>query len=47
VSAYLKSEEFNTYDVRAQHAFEEAIGWLNEWGCSRTYGLGTQLPWDT
>jgi leucyl-tRNA synthetase len=22
------------------------LGWLKEWGCSRTAGLGTKLPWD-
>lgn len=22
------------------------LGWLNQWACSRTYGLGTRLPWD-
>lgn len=23
------------------------IDWLKEWGCTRTQGLGTKLPWDT
>ena len=22
-------------------------GWLNQWACSRSFGLGTCLPWDT
>jgi len=22
------------------------LGWLKEWACSRSFGLGTQLPWD-
>lgn len=22
------------------------INWLKEWGCSRSFGLGTQLPFD-
>lgn len=22
------------------------IDWLKEWGCTRTQGLGTKLPWD-
>ena len=22
------------------------IGWLKEWGCSRSFGLGTKLPFD-
>jgi len=27
-------------------AFEEALDWLNQWACSRSFGLGTRLPWD-
>ena len=27
-------------------AFERTIDWLHEHACSRTYGLGTKLPWD-
>ncbi|CAE8722240.1 unnamed protein product [Polarella glacialis] len=23
-----------------------AVGWLRDWACSRTFGLGTKLPWD-
>jgi len=26
--------------------FEATLGWLQEHACSRTYGLGTRLPWD-
>jgi len=26
--------------------FELILEWLKEWGCSRTAGLGTALPWD-
>ena len=25
---------------------EGTVDWLKEWGCSRSFGLGTQLPWD-
>jgi hypothetical protein len=24
----------------------QTVGWLHEWACSRSYGLGTKLPWD-
>ena len=24
----------------------QALDWLGEWGCSRSYGLGSRLPWD-
>ncbi|PGH00479.1 leucine-tRNA ligase [Polytolypa hystricis UAMH7299] len=36
----------NTYYPEARHAFEQTIGWLAQWACSRSYGLGTKLPWD-
>lgn len=31
-------------EVRAN--FEACLDWLHEHACSRTYGLGTKLPWD-
>ena len=31
-------------DVR--NNFERTVAWLREHACSRTYGLGTRLPWD-
>jgi leucyl-tRNA synthetase len=30
----------------AHTKFKTAAGWLKEWACSRTYGLGTRMPWD-
>ncbi len=26
--------------------FQSTLGWLREHACSRTYGLGSRLPWD-
>ena len=26
--------------------FRQAFDWMKQWACSRTYGLGTRLPWD-
>ena len=34
------------YSPITRTKFEIALGWLNQWSCSRTYGLGTRLPWD-
>lgn len=34
------------YYPEAKHAFEGTIGWLAQWACTRSYGLGTKLPWD-
>lgn len=43
---YLKNE-MNCYYPEAEHAFEQAINWLSQWACSRSFGLGTRLPWDS
>uniref|UniRef100_A0A183BCG0 Leucine--tRNA ligase n=1 Tax=Echinostoma caproni TaxID=27848 RepID=A0A183BCG0_9TREM len=29
-----------------RRSFEATLNWLHEHACSRTYGLGTHLPWD-
>ncbi|CAK5271807.1 unnamed protein product [Mycena citricolor] len=34
------------YSAETQHSFEATLGWLNQWACARTYGLGSVLPWD-
>lgn len=34
------------YHDEARHGFEHTLGWLNQWACSRSFGLGTKLPWD-
>lgn len=34
------------YSNDARNKFEFALSWLNQWACSRTYGLGTHLPVD-
>ncbi|KAH8114896.1 leucine-tRNA ligase [Phellopilus nigrolimitatus] len=36
----------NTYGSETRNGFEGSLGWLNQWACARTYGLGTKLPWD-
>lgn len=38
--------QMETYDQAAKHAFEHTLDWLNQWACSRSFGLGTRLPWD-
>mmetsp|Transcript_46688 Transcript_46688/g.91875 ORF Transcript_46688/g.91875 Transcript_46688/m.91875 type:complete len:1069 (-) Transcript_46688:57-3263(-) len=45
VGEHLKTME--TYAPATQKKFEETLAWLHEWACSRGYGLGTRLPWDT
>ena len=29
-----------------RHNFEYTLDWLCEHACSRSYGLGTRMPWD-
>ncbi|KAN0012546.1 hypothetical protein ACTFIU_007853 [Dictyostelium citrinum] len=40
----LESMEF--YSAETKKKFELALGWMNQWACSRSFGLGTRLPWD-
>ncbi|XP_059177006.1 leucine--tRNA ligase, cytoplasmic-like [Physella acuta] len=36
----------NTYSDEVRHNFLSTLDWLHEHACSRTYGLGTKMPWD-
>ncbi|KAI0019901.1 leucyl-tRNA synthetase [Xylariomycetidae sp. FL0641] len=38
--------DFDCCYPEAKRAFEGTIEWLGQWACSRSYGLGTKLPWD-
>jgi leucyl-tRNA synthetase len=46
VSRHIHSENFNGYNDKIMEKFDQVLGWLKEWACSRQFGLGTQLPWD-
>eukprot|EP00049_Salpingoeca_infusionum_P002346 m.55813 g.55813 ORF g.55813 m.55813 type:complete len:1063 (-) comp11522_c0_seq2:275-3463(-) len=35
------------FDPKTKDAFTRALDWLHQHACSRTYGLGTRLPWDS
>eukprot|EP01100_Stratorugosa_tubuloviscum_P003829 TRINITY_DN1930_c0_g2_i1.p1 TRINITY_DN1930_c0_g2~~TRINITY_DN1930_c0_g2_i1.p1 ORF type:complete len:1079 (-),score=561.16 TRINITY_DN1930_c0_g2_i1:2391-5627(-) len=39
-------DNLETYGNETRHVFSRTLDWMNEWACSRTYGLGTRLPWD-
>lgn len=39
-------DKMNLYNSETRHQFEGVLGWLHEHACSRSYGLGTKLPWD-
>ncbi|KAF3191307.1 cytosolic leucyl tRNA synthetase [Orbilia oligospora] len=35
-----------TYQHETLNAFKSVLGWLNQWACARSFGLGSRLPWD-
>jgi leucyl-tRNA synthetase len=45
VSDYIRLTLINSGDA-SKNALAHAVGWLGDWACSRTFGLGTKLPWD-
>lgn len=38
--------QMEVFAPEVNHAFKGVLGWLKNWAVSRTYGLGTKLPWD-
>ena len=38
--------EMNCYHEEVSRNFSSTLNWLKEHACSRTYGLGSKLPWD-
>ena len=43
---YVKSDKFKTYSESTLKGFEQVLNWLSSWGLSRTFGLGSHIPWD-
>ena len=39
-----KENTFEAYGVRVE--YENTLNWLGNWACSRSFGLGTRVPWD-
>ncbi|KAM4746906.1 leucine--tRNA ligase, cytoplasmic [Rhinophrynus dorsalis] len=39
-------KNLETFCEETRRNFEASLGWLQEHACSRTYGLGSRLPWD-
>lgn len=35
-----------SYLEEVRHNFQGTLDWLHEHACSRSYGLGTKIPWD-
>lgn len=47
VKQHVLGDSFNAYDPIALGQYENKVGWLKEWACTRQFGLGTKLPWDS
>jgi leucyl-tRNA synthetase len=39
-------EQMEFFSTETKNAFVKTLDWLNQWACSRSFGLGTRLPWD-
>lgn len=39
-------DNLKTYSEEVKNNFLQTLDWLHEHACSRSYGLGTKLPWD-
>lgn len=46
VQARQALKQMETYSEEVRKNFQATLEWLHEHACSRTYGLGTRLPWD-
>lgn len=40
------NNDLNTFSGDVKNAFQQSLGWLAQWACARSYGLGSKLPWD-
>ncbi|KAL0223092.1 hypothetical protein P9112_002482 [Eukaryota sp. TZLM1-RC] len=39
-------KKMNCFNDETAVRMEAALNWLSQWACSRTFGLGSRLPWD-
>lgn len=39
-------DNMNLYSPENRNAFQKVLDWLRNWALSRSYGLGTKIPWD-
>eukprot|EP00912_Choanoflagellata_sp_UC4_P000898 UC4_evm1s553 len=39
-------QQMECYDELTKQGFKDTLDWLHQHACSRTYGLGTRMPWD-
>lgn len=49
VLGHVKNEDgqgFNAYSAETLNSIQKTLSWLNAWNVTRSFGLGTKLPWD-
>jgi leucyl-tRNA synthetase len=39
-------DNMRLYPETVRKQFDYVLDWLNDWACTREFGLGTKLPWD-
>lgn len=39
-------EKMETYSTETRNLLVRSLNWMTQWACSRSYGLGTKVPWD-
>jgi leucyl-tRNA synthetase len=39
-------DKMRLYPESVRKQFDYVLDWLNDWACTREFGLGTKLPWD-
>lgn len=44
--AELCLERMNVFSDEVRHQFSSTLDWMRQWACSRSFGLGSRLPWD-
>lgn len=45
VESHLKN--MNLFAPETRNGFDSVVDWLKQWACSRSFGLGSRMPWDT
>ena len=39
-------ENLEVFSPEARNQFDATLDWMQQWACSRSFGLGSRLPWD-
>lgn len=44
--AELCLSRMTVYSEEVRHQFASTLNWMRQWACSRSFGLGSRMPWD-